>query len=324
MPLDQGIQIYPARSKGNFTASPNNVVVYVRDQGEPESHLVWIDRNGRTTPIAPGRPMLGASLSPDGTKLAYSERDNQSNDDIWIYDISRRIKSRYTFSADPDVFPIWTPDGKSIIYNAVHGTDWNVVIRSADGTGGERMLFEGKGIELQVSGISSDGHSLLFSRQTLASGFDIVSGDLNRPEIIDTILSTRFHEYLASFSPDGKWMCYQSDASGRYEVYVRRFARESEKWQVSTSGGQFPIWMRDGEVAFMSNGKVLVSRVTFSSGVPNFTVPAELFPLSGQTDLSPFDATSDGKRFIGASTKAVVGANSLTVIANWHRLAEKK
>ncbi len=324
VPIDKGIQIYPARAKGNFTASPNDVVVYVRDQGEPEGSLVWIDRNGRATEIVRGRPTLGARLSPDGTKFAYSERDDQSNSDIWIYDLTRHIKTRFTFSPDPDVFPAWTPDGHSIVYNTVHGTDWNVVVKSADGTGGDRVIYEGKDTELQVSDVSSDGHSILFSRQTLVSGFDVIAGDLSKPGVLDTILSTRFHEYISSFSPDGKWICYQSDASGRYEVYVRRFARESEKWQVSTMGGQFPSWMRNGEIAFLSNGKTVVSRVTFSDGFPRFSVPSELFSLSGDVELNLDDATADGKRFIGSRTKTVAGANALTVISNWHRLIEKK
>jgi serine/threonine-protein kinase len=263
-------------------------------------------------------------LSPDGTKFAYNERDDQGNDDIWIYDIPRQIKSRFTFSPDPDVFPLWTPDGKNIVYNSVHGPDWKVVIKTADGTAGERTLYEAKDTELQMSSIAPDGHNIAFSRQTLTSGFDILAGDISKPGVLDTILSTRFHEYLASFSPDGKWIAYQSDASGRYEVYVRRFAKESEKWQVSTSGGNFPVWMQSGEIGFVSNNKAMTARVSFAAGVPRFSVPSELFPLSGAAELGAFDATADGKRFIGVRTKNVVGANAITLIANWHRLAEKK
>ena len=324
VPIDKGLQLYPARAKGSFAVSPNDVIVYVRDTQEPESRMGWIDRNGRFTNLAPGRPRLGGILSPEGTKFAYSEQDEQSNDDIWIYDIKRNIKTRFTFSPEPDVFPFWTPDGNTILYNRVHGSDWHVVARSADGTGGERVLIEAKDTELQLSSISPNGHSILFSQQTLASGFDIVSGDLNRPGVIDTILSTQFHEYQATFSPDGKWISYQSDASGRPEVYIRHFSRESEKWQVSTSGGSSPYWMRNGEIVFQTNGRVMVSRVTFTGDVPRFTVPAELFSLTGEYNVSAWDAAASGQRFFVARTRNVQAANEMTVIANWHRMAEKR
>jgi Tol biopolymer transport system component len=323
IPLDKGLTTYSARAKGNFTGSPNDVIAYVRDAQGGESHIVWIDRNGRTSEIAVGKPTLGGALSPDGTKFVYNERDDQGNDDVWIYDIPRHIRSRFTFSPDPEVFPLWTPDSKDILYNSVHGSDWKVVAKSADGTAGERTLFEAKDTELQLSAISPDGHTIAFSRQTLSSGFDIVAGDIGRPGVIDTILSTRFHEYLATFSPDGKWIAYQSDASGRYEIYVRRFAKESEKWQISTSGGTFPTWMRNGEVAFVSNNKAMAARVSFAGGVPHISVPTELFALSGTSDLNVYDASADGKRFIGRAEK-VANANAITLIANWHRLAEKK
>ncbi len=317
LPLDKGVQFYPARAKGNFTASPNGVILYVRDPKGPEEHIVWLDREGRHSDIVAGTPDRGMVLSPDRTKLAYSERDDQANDDIWIYDIPRHIKTRFTFGSDPDVFPNWTPDGKSIVYNSVRGTDWRVVIKSADGTGTEQEVINAKDTELWVSAISSDGHSLLFSRQNLTSGFDILSGDLREPGVLDTVLSTRFHEYWATFSPDGKWLAYMSNASGRDEIYVRRFASESEKWQVSTAGGQNPLWLRSGEIAYLSNGKAMIVRVSFAGGVPRFTVPEELFPVSGDAELTIFDATSDGSRFVAGRAKRPVGANSLSLIVNW-------
>ncbi len=322
VPLEKGIPLYSARSKALFTASPNGVLIYLSTPAATEGEIVWFDRKGRTADILPGTPNLGLALSPDGTKIVYNETDDQSNEDIWVYDIKRRIKSRFTFSPDPEVFPTWTPDGKTIVYNSVKGSDWKVIAKAADGTGTEQVIIDAKDTELQISQISPDGHSIVFSRQTLASGFDIVAGDLSRPNVLDTILSTSFHEWNTTFSPDGRWITYQSDASGRTEVYVRRFARESEKWQVSTSGGQFPLWLGNGEIAFNSNGKVFVSKVSFDSGFPRFTVPSPLF--TPDPNASIFDALADGSRFIGSITKETVDANVFSVITNWQTLVEKK
>lgn len=324
IPLDQGVPYYPARAKGNFAASPNGVLVYVKAPQGPQQRLAWIDRRGRATDITPANPRFVATLSPDEERLAYDEQDDQGNDDIWIYDLRRNIKTRFTFGPETDIIPLWTHDGKQIVYNVVKDNTWSTVIRSADGTGGERTIIDSYPEELWVNDISPDGHSLLMARQSLTSGFDILTADLNRPNVIDTLLSTGFHEYFAGFSPDGKWVVYQSAASGRYEVYVRHFAPQSEKWQVSTSGGEGPAWMRTGEIMYISNGKVMLVRVSFINGVPRFSVPEELFPLSGNTELRLHAPTRDGRRILGTSANRAAGVNNLSLIVNWRGLVENK
>jgi len=324
IPLDQGVPYYPARAKGNFTASPNGVLVYVKEALGPQQRLAWIDRRGRATDITPARPHFVASLSPDQGRAAYDEQDDQGNDDIWIYDLQRNIKTRFTFGPETDIIPIWTPDGKQIVYNVVKDNKWSTVVRSADGTGGERTIIDSYPIELWVNDISPDGHSLLMAQQSLNSGFDIMVADLNKPGEIDTLLSTGFHEYFAGFSPDGKWMIYQSGASGRYEIYVRRFAKQSEIWQVSTTGGEGGFWLKTGEIMYHSNGRVMVVRVSFVGGVPQFSVPEELFPLSGNTELTISWPTRDGKRILGTSSNLAAGVNDMSLVVNWQGLAKNK
>ncbi len=324
IPLDQGVSHYPARAKGNFTASPNGVVVYVREPQGPGEQIVWLDRSGHSKDITPGKPHFVISISPDETRIAYDELDDQGNDDIWIYDLQRTIKTRFTFGSESEIIPFWTPDGKSIVYNEVKNDKWYTVSRRADGTGDKKVIIDAFPEELWLNDISPDGHSLLMAQQSVTTGFDILAADLNRPNVLDTLVSTSFHEYLATFSPDGKWFSYQSGASGRSEVYVRHFAPQSEKWQVSTSGGESPLWLKTGEIVYSSGGKLMSVRVSLSGGVPRFSNPTTLFATSGEAELKTWMSTADGKRFIGTRTKRVAGANALSLIVNWQQLAGKK
>jgi serine/threonine-protein kinase len=248
----------------DFSVSPMGSLVYVPGRfaaagvvGPPRS-LVWVDRKGREQPLnLPARGYAYARLSPDGGRLALDIRDQEQ--DIWTFDLARETLTRLTVGPALDVSPVWTPDGTRIVYSEAREGGTNLFWQRADGTSPPERLTTSPGNQIPTS-ISPDGKLVIFhggglaaAAQLVGSGNRLMSLQLDGKSQPQPLLKTAFNERNGDISPNGHWLVYDSDQSGRNEVYVRPFPDVTAGLvQVSSGGGERPMWARDGRELFIS------------------------------------------------------------------------
>lgn len=298
----------------SFGFSNTGVLVYVPGGPLPIDYatLVWTDRHGNIKPLLETpRSYFSAVLSPDGQKLALSVY--AANDDIWVYHIVRGTLTRLTFGGGNNGRPIWTPDGRHLVYFAEKGRAANIFRKPWDGSGVEERLTENSDAQIPNS-VSPDGKMLAFTQ-----GGDIWILPMDEEQKPRQFIQTQFSESQASFSPDGRWIAYRSDESGKNEVYVVSYPNREGKWQVSTGGGSNPMWSRSGKELFYVNvNKVMAVNVaaqaTFSASVPK-----KLFEVRS-SEFGPLDISPDGQRFIlGVIRGQELTTTQLNVVLEWFK-----
>lgn len=303
----------------NFTVSRNGVLVY-RSTGERRSRLVWLDRGGHElAELAPAADFRAPALSPGADRVAVRLREaNGTNLDLWVMDLARGTRTRFTFDPAPDGNPVWSPDGASIAWTASEGDSEIVAVKSATGLGPRRIVARAPGPSA-VLDWSRDGHWILFQGLTRGVTSDVFAVPATGDGPSELILGSEFDEARARFSPDARWIVYESNESGRSEVYVIPFHGLAGKWQVSTGGGSDPYWSRDGrEIYYLSPERQLMSvPVTFGGTfVPG--TPGALFRVQVEASRrrNVYDVAPDGKRFLFLVT-AGESDTPLTVVVNW-------
>jgi Tol biopolymer transport system component/predicted Ser/Thr protein kinase len=318
-------------SIGIFSVSPAGVLAYRTGPTTiASSQPTWFTREGKmtNTPAAPV-PGTGLSLSPDGTRAVGRDALGLAAGDIWLLDLTRAgVRTRLTFGQSQGSPPVWSPDGSRIIFSAGVTPD-TIYEKSANGAGEEKVLLKKPG-EIKIpTSWSRDGRFLLYFTFLAPNGgvdlwvLPLDGQQAGKPALL---LGTKFTEAQGSFSPDGRWIAYVSDETGRFEIYVRPFETTGPslgegKWQLSTSGAapqsQVPKWRSDGkEVIFgAANGAIMAvdvngNRSAFAPGVPH-----ELFhpPANGG-----WDVTADGKRFLVEVQPGQQNTQTpITVVLDW-------
>jgi dipeptidyl aminopeptidase/acylaminoacyl peptidase len=308
-----------------FALSENGTLVYAPLEGSGKSRLTWMDRDGRVvSTVSDEADYSNVELSRDGRRLAVSVTDSTKNSrDIYVVDLERGVRQRLTFDPSEERSAIWSPDGKHIIYNS-KGLD--LYRRPSDFSGSEEPLLADH-VSKDPREVSSDGQRLLFRRSGDTTGNDIWMLSLTGDRKAVPLLNSPFDENYASFSPDGRSMVYVSNESGRAEVYVMSLQPGGGKVQVSTNGGTFPRWRRDGrEIIYMALDQTLMNVAVNGSG-PSFRAgtPGSLFKINIQPGAgTPFDVTGDGKRFIVNAKIASRIPPSLNIVVNWPSLLQGK
>lgn len=293
-------------SGADLDFSLNGTFVYLPGKGGQAGWpIVWLDSTGKTEPLQPRGGYYTPRLSPDGKRLAFGVSNGRESD-IWVKDLDRDTPSRLTFRNGQNLWPVWTPDGKSIIFRSQGGANPGLYSIRADGAGEAQRLTDGKLNEVPYS-ISPDGKRLAFQQNGNGNSADIftaaIEGDsghlkLGTPELF---LGTPFAESLPAFSPDGHWLAYVSNQSGTSEIYVRPFPGPGGQWQISTGGGTYPVWSHAGaELVFSNAGRVMAVSYTasgnsFNAGKPRVWTETPVFApgVSSHYDLAP-----DGKRLV--------------------------
>jgi len=284
--------------------------------------LVWVDRAGTEESIpAPARVYFTPRISPDGSRLAVEARDEEA--DIWVWDFGRSTLTRLTFGPSSEGNPVWTPDGRRIIYASNREGAPNLYWQAADGTGEAERLTKSSQLQTPHS-TSPDGKWVVF-REFSKSGGDsnLLALTLDGDRTPRTLLATPAGELNGEISPDGRWMVYESTESGRVEIYVRPWPSVADgRWQVSNNGGQAPAWSHDGrELFYIAADNQLMAVVvetkrTFVAGEARklFDTSKYVINVGGRA----YDVTPDGKRFV-LSTNAVPRGviNRIAVVANW-------
>ncbi|HKW68903.1 MAG TPA: hypothetical protein VJP04_16530, partial [Terriglobales bacterium] len=299
-----------------FSISSTGSLVYVPGSvSTRQLKFVWVDRKG-TEQIVPAPPhnYVLPRISPDGKRIAagIEEADGQ----IWIYDLGRDTLTRLTFDGNVNVDPIWTPDGKKIVFK---GNQSRLFWQPADGSGPAEELTKSELTRNNAPGsFSPDGQVLVFMGNNPT--FDIFTLALREGKL-QPFLTTASNETAPRFSPDGHFIAYASDESGRFEIYVRPYPGPGGKWQISTEGGTEPVWNPKGRELFYRNGNKMMAvdvstQGTFSAGKPTmlFQGPYVLSPRSFQD----YDASPDAQRFLMLKdTGQAQSAQQINVVLNW-------
>jgi Tol biopolymer transport system component len=304
-----------------FSVSRNGVLVY--RTGESPSRLLWVDRGGRElSTIGDPADYSDTLLSPTADRLALVLTDPRvGKSDIWIRDLTREVSSRFTFDSADDVSPLWSPDGKTIVFSSNRGGQFDLFAKSVGGGGQEEVLVRNDELKFAHSW-SQDGRYIAFQSRSKKTGWDIwilpTFGD-RKPTLF---LQTSFNELRPAFSPDGRWLAYQSNESGRGEIYVQAFPGPGGKWQVSSAGGVEPAWRADGKEIYYGapEQKLMAVDITagesFQAGVPHPLFQARVQPVTNVRNH--YLPSADGQRFL---LLAPLGRESLvptTVVLNWN------
>jgi Tol biopolymer transport system component len=318
---------------GAFTAAENGTVVYNSSAGSTLSALTWFDRAGQDLgQVGEVGVLANPSFSPDDQFVAVDRTDLKArNVDVWINDLKRGTASRFTFDPAEDVSAAWSRDGQAIAYRSAAGSV-TVDVKKFQGTEKEKVVLEQRAKigrqEFIPNSWSADNAQILCTAQFgrgeigLATVASNGSGDKE-------FLRGKASYANGQISPDGKWVAYQSNETGDWEVYVTTFPGASGKWQVSRGGGTEPRWRGDGKEMFYigPHGELTAVEVN-SGGSFSAGVPMKLFPFHGRaqissTDLSTYDVTKDGKKFIVNRYVRPANVAPLTVVLNAGAEGEK-
>jgi len=285
----------------------------------------WFDRAGKDMgALGDPHDYVFCRISPDGRRIATVHAS--TNADIWLLETARGVASRLT-SRGTHIMPLWSPDGHTILFAG--GAPFNLFRIPADGSGVEERILESKNSQAPADW-SRDGRLVLYANDAPDTGRDLWTLEVTpegkprqganpRPYI-----RAPFNQTAGRFSPDARWVAYQSDDSGRAEVYVQSFPEPQEKTRISTAGGRYPEWGPDGRELFYVSPDEKLMAVTVKAGTASLeaSLPRELFRFPwGVTGLGPYEVAPDGQRFL---VPAVAGkVEPLNVIVNWPALLKK-
>jgi serine/threonine-protein kinase len=284
---------------------------------------VSVDRQGRASPLLgiPPDSYRDVRVSPDGGRLALATQD-----DVWIYDLTRATLSRLTTDPGPDRSPLWTPNGQRIIFTSRRAGYPELFWRPADGTGSDQRLLErgNDSVDLIAHGWSADGRQLVFTEVPPSIHCAIGEAAIERPSDVTLLVKSEFCNAHATVSPNGRWIAYRSNVSGREEIYVERYPTLGNRQKISTGGGTIPLWSRDGHELFFSSGDArqmfavaVQPGSTFVAGRPQVLFEFAMMVAGGGT--RPYDIAPDGRFFIIRSGQAEAGsiASNMIVVLNW-------
>ncbi len=305
-----GVVYYDLAEEGTLVFSPLEARL-------PKRTLVWVDRRGARTPILPSqRAYESLALSPDGRSLAVTTTWNPGSTDVFVLDLERQSWIRVS-SEGRTMLPAWFPDSSRLL-----AVSWGLkgpalLLTRIDGTGSPEVLLDGNSWQAAVA---PDDRSLLVSRAPAPRQFDLWQVTLDGARAAQPWLATPSSELSPSFSPDGRFVAYISNESGRYEVYARPYAPPGPRHQVSVGGGEAPRWSANGrEIFFVSGGSLwsvpVRSAPRFAAGAPQelFDVPEEIWQSNGF-----YDATPDGQRFVMVLKDPFeMRPIEVTIVPNW-------
>jgi Tol biopolymer transport system component len=314
-----------SNSAGVVSTSASGTLAYRTVTETAQRQLVWFDRSGREV----GRvgvaeaALNNPELSPDGQRVAV-----QRSGDIWLIETARGVRSRFTFDAALDYQPVWSPDGSQIVFTSTRQSSGNLYRKPTSGAANEELLLENPQSKTPTDW-SPDGRFLLYRGRDLNEGnYDIWALPLDRERKPFPVVQTDFDEREGQFSPNGKWVAYQSNESGRFEIYVQPFPGPGGKWQVSANGGAQPRWRRDGKELFYIglDGRLMAAAIAFPPGGQTVEAgpPMSLFAtrIVGGALQGAFRAqyavSNDGQRFLINSYTEEAATPPITVILNWH------
>jgi serine/threonine protein kinase len=321
VPVAEGVLVVSGASLATFSASHNGILSYITGKADVQAELEWRDRAGKVIGTL-GDPSSYRSLvvSPDDQMAAVLVTDMTiGTDDIWIFDLERNLRSRFTFDPALDVFPVWSPDAGSLYFASNRGGKQGIYRKDIAGAGNVELILESERNQWPSS-ISPDGKWLLLSMPEEGAGQNISVAALDGSGELQPFRHTEFQEASAVFSPDGRWVAYHSDESGEFEVYVTPFPGPGRRWQVSTASGAYPAWSSDGRQIIFTrmNGALMAARVRAQGDTFVVEGEEELFTMQPPEVGGPyFSISSDGERVLVIPGTAQRADSLLHLLVNW-------
>ena len=318
VPISEGLGV-DTLGLATFSASRTGVLVF-RAGEIGQNQLVWVDRAGKESPLLDRPAEYGdAWLSPDGTRLAYDVSDPGGRADIWIRDLVRGVNSRFTFDPVTENDPIWSHDGRRIVFTTQAHGPGDLHVKDVSGTREpEPLLVNAE--EKYASDWSRDGRWLLYVSRGRETSWDVMALPLDGDRKPVAVARTKFGEMFGTFSPDGKYVAYSSNEAGRRQVYVQEFPEPQNKIQVSTDGGAEPFWRGDGRELYYStaDGHVMAvpvsTSVGFAAGVPQ---PLFQTRFSSVLTRAHYRPAPDGQRFLVLAALGRDTVQPISVTLNW-------
>jgi Tol biopolymer transport system component len=335
VPVAEGVLQSPTTGDAQYSFSTTGSLVYVPGGIQTtQSRMVWVSRNGAEQPVAaPARAYQNPRLSPDGRRVAVTITEQESQ--IWLYDLSRETLTRLTFEGNNNLVPVWTPDGKHIVFESNKEGSSNLFWQLADGSGGLERLTTSEHIHVPSSW-SRDGQLLAFIEINPTTQRDIWvlqmggpspgSGQVHKAQ---PFLRTAFTESAPRFSPDARWLAYVSDESGRFEVYVQPYPGPGGKSQISTEGGTEPVWNPNGRELFYRNGDKMMAvdiatQPGFAAGKPRMLFEGHYAPTPATS--ANYEVTPDGQQFLmlKPNEQAQAAPTQINIVLNWFEELKQK
>jgi Tol biopolymer transport system component len=324
--LSDGVLYFPTVDRAVFSASSGEVLVTQTGKGAFVSQLTWFDRTGKAiSTLGPPEACGNVRISPDGHFVATSQisADGRSSD-IWILESARAATTRLTFGPAAHQTPVWSPDGKQVLFVMNRKLGQQLYLKNVDGSGSEEEVVElSQGRQGNPWDWSRDGKYILCRKANEV-------WYLTWPDrVAKPLLQARWTVLNAQLSPDGRWVAYASNETGSMEIYVSPFPSVNGKWQVSNGGGQEPRWRQDGKELFYvsAEGKMMSVGVVTGASFKGST-PVALFqthrrqPISAQ-DAFSYDVSSDGQKFLIITRMDEASAAPPSVLLNWASEMEK-
>jgi len=311
------------------SASADGLLVYLAGRNAADRQLTWFDRSGKELSNVGSRGHFrGVALSPDEKTVAADHVSVGIASDLWLHEWTRGVESRFTtHQTSVNGVPVWSPDGRRIAFASNRTGRFDLYVKNAGEAGQDQILLQ-NGNRKTPSDWSRDGQYLLYTETDAKTQSDDLwvmpmEGD---PKPVP-FLHTEFNETEGQFSPDGHWIAYASDESGRFEIYVRPFPAGPGRRKVSVNGGAYPRWRSDGKELFYltTEGKVIATAVKvglrneFESAGPQELFDAHVgYMRPGEAPLyNYYSVTHDGQRFLVTAAAAEVAGTPLTLVLNW-------
>jgi serine/threonine-protein kinase len=323
VPVVEGVRLNPQSGCGQFAVGTPGPLIYLKGDAKGiKSRLVAVDRAGGERQLIdePGA-FSDPYLSPDGRHLVVSVQG--THQDLWLVDLPRRMLSRLTFDLTEEFSPRWTPDGRRLYFGfSEAGGDPQIYVMAADGGGSREPVLAGGTFARFPGSVAPDGRTLSYIEAIADENADIwvlpLSGD--REPI--PFVKTPFNEFGPEFSPDGRFLAYVSNESGRFEVYVRPFPGPGPKRQVSIGGGTSPVWSkRGGEIFYRNGDAVMVAAITtrpeFSSAAPRVLFRGEYEEAARPDWPRNYDVMPDGKEFLMIKPDPDGRPTQARIVFNW-------
>ena len=322
VPIAEEVQINPATGTGAFSVSQAGILVY-QTGSSAGTQITWFDRSGKVLgAIGDHAGYRDVQLSPDGQWASVTiPADTSGQTDVWLFDLARNLRKRFTFGGTGAFDAVWTPDGRHLAYTSRRGASVDLFQKPATGSGAEELLLHDDTEKFPL-GFSPDGRFLLYAIPNGAATGKVWVLPMTGERKPHPFLTTKDSQIPAEVSPDGRWLAYVSNETGRQEVYVTSFPGAAGRWQVSTEGGQHPRWRADGKELFFLAGDKFMSAEVVTTGTQfdagalrslfDVRVPA---PVLGTR--STYAVARDGQRFLVNTWDPKAALTPITLVVNW-------